>query len=92
MTGSFLPPDPYTWQTRLCDDDGLVSDEIAHSGPGLTLTYLDVHHNLRVQTRPGCDRITKPFHCTGSAHLAGMHIRCTSPAHKANRIAQALDD
>lgn len=76
--------DPFTMTTQLCDDDGMVSHEIAFQAtmpPALTLTYLDVHNNLRAHTRGADKRVTEPFHCTGSAHLAGEHIRCNSPAH-----------
>jgi hypothetical protein len=54
---------------RLCDDAGMVAGK-----------YLDVLNRLRglsgKQPYEG-----KPFPCTGSAHLAGEHIRCVSTAH-----------
>lgn len=60
---------PYTLELRLCDNEGMVE--------GL---YIDVLNGLRVLGDH--DRYTgPPFPCTGSAHLAGHHIRCTSPAH-----------
>ena len=79
-----LPPDPFTMATRMCDDDGMVSATVATDMQGLAnpelqrLTYLDKVNNMRRHTglRP-----VEPFACTGSAHLAGEHIRCTSPAH-----------
>ena len=68
---------------RLCDDDGYVSDERAAPQPAstLNLTYLDMHNNMRAHTRPMLPPITEQFACTGSAHLGGEHIYCTSPAH-----------
>lgn len=82
MTGS--DNSDYTLEMRLCDDDGMVSR--AQTEHGVTgLTYLDVLNNLRAHTSPQGEhkRIEEPFACTGSAHLAGEHIRCTSPAHAA---------
>jgi hypothetical protein len=58
-----------TMDLRLCDDAGMVAGK-----------YLDVLNRLRglsgKQPYEG-----KPFPCTGSAHLAGEHIRCVSTAH-----------
>jgi hypothetical protein len=68
-------PDPYTSEQRLCDDGGMVSAEPTDR----VLTYLDRLNDLRALT--GLPRVTEGFACTGSAHLAGEHIRCTSPAH-----------
>lgn len=67
---------------RLCDDDGVVSDEHVTPSNALnpTLTYRGLLNNLRRVS--GHEPYQgKPFTCTGSAHLAGEHIRCTSPAH-----------
>jgi hypothetical protein len=65
----------------------MVSGEVAFSGPNLTLTYLDVLNNLRRHTAYGDFKpIIEPFVCTGHAHLAGEHILCTSPAHKALKM------
>lgn len=77
--------DPYTSSARLCDDDGLVSDERVPAGdPGTEfdpeLTYRKLLNNLRAYTGlPPYEG--EPFHCTGSVHLAGEHMRCTGPAH-----------
>lgn len=67
---------------RLCDDDGLVSDErvTPPNAFDTDLTYLRQLNNLRSYT--GLAEYAGPtISCTGSVHLAGMHIRCTSPAH-----------
>lgn len=62
-------PDPFTLGMRLCDNDGMVAG-----------TFIDELNRLRALTRlePWTG---DPFVCTGDAHLAGEHIRCTSPAH-----------
>lgn len=85
-----MTDDPYTMEVRLCDDDGIVSHERVEPGsPGTIfdsdLTYYKLHNNLRAHnmnpdTRKPYDG--EPFACTGHAHLAGQHIRCTSPAHR----------
>jgi hypothetical protein len=90
--------DPYTMEVRLCDDTGLVSNErVEPDSPGTAfdpdLTYLKLLNNLRahnanLDARKPYDG--EPFVCTGSAHLAGQHIRCTSPAHTRLRMADAL--
>jgi hypothetical protein len=77
--------DPYTTEARLCDDNGMVSDEhVAAGAPGTILdpelTYRRLLNNLRGHT--GLPAWTgEPFACTGSAHLAREHIRCTNPIH-----------
>lgn len=77
--------DPYTAEARLCDDDGVVSDNpVTPGAPGTAvspgLTYRQLLNNLR--RHKGMEPYTgEPFRCTGSAHLAGEHFRCTSPAH-----------
>lgn len=81
--------DPYTMEVRLCDDDGMVSDERVEPGsPGTQfdpdLTYRKLHNNLRARnTNPDTRKPYEgpPFVCTGHAHLGGEHIRCTGPAH-----------
>lgn len=83
--------DPYTEELRLCDDAGLVSHERVEPGsPGTAfdpdLTYMKLLNNLCAHnTNPDARQpfVGDPFPCTGSAHLAGQHIRCTSPAHRA---------
>jgi hypothetical protein len=75
----------YTSEALLCDDAGLVSTErVAPGAPGTTfdpeLTYLKLLNNLRAHTGlPPYEG--EPFRCTGSAHLAGEHMRCTNPIH-----------
>ena len=82
-------PEPFTMATRMCDDDGMVSETVASDMQGLAnqelrrLTYLDKVNNMRRHTGL---RTVEPFACTGSAHLAGEHILCTSPAHKQLRM------
>lgn len=81
--------DPFTASARLCDDHGMVSDErVAPGEPGTVLnpalTYRQLLNNLRAHTGlPPYEG--EPFWCTGSAHLAREHFRCTSPAHAANQ-------
>lgn len=75
----------YTADIRLCDDAGMVSDDRVEPGsPGTILdpdlTYRRLVNNLRGHT--GLPAYTGPaFHCTGSAHLAREHFRCTNPIH-----------
>lgn len=62
-----IESDPYTMELRLCDDYGMVSGK-----------YIDILNNLRALG--GHDPYNgKPFACTGDAHLAHNHIKCTSP-------------
>lgn len=80
-----MTTDPYTMEARLCDDNGMVSRERVEP-PNVfnpDLTYLGQLNNLRARTYPRGEHkpVTEPFHCTGSAHQAGEHVRCTSPAH-----------
>lgn len=78
--------DPFTASARLCDDAGLISDERVPSGsPGtafdLELTYRRLLNNLRAHAGlPPYEGPALP--CTGSAHLAREHFRCTGPAHQ----------
>lgn len=78
-------PDPYTMDMRLCDDGGMVSHNLVDDDkPKGDKTYLDRHNRLARMRSVGQEPrppITKPFACTGDAHLAGAHIRCTSYAH-----------
>lgn len=84
-----MPADPYTMEVRLCDDDGMVSDvRVAPGSPGTAfdpdLTYRKLLNNLRRRNRSPDHRGPyegEPFPCTGSAHVAGRHVRCTSPTH-----------
>lgn len=81
---------PYTAEVRLCDDNGMVSDERVRGGsPGTTLdpklTYRQLLNNLRGHT--GLAPYTgDPFTCTGSAHLAREHFRCTNPRHMRSTV------
>jgi hypothetical protein len=76
-------------EIRLCDDNGLVSDEKVEPGsPGTIfdpeLTYRKLLNNLRARNSDPDARAPytdEPFVCTGSAHLAGQVFRCTNPAH-----------
>lgn len=72
----------YTVDMRLCDDDGMVSHQL-RSDRTRPQTYLEVLNMLRAHTKPFGEHkpVQEPFPCTGSAHLAGYHLRCTSPAH-----------
>lgn len=73
--------DPYTMEFRLCDDSGLVSYEKTPPNlfaPGLT--YIGQMNNLKSYTGEA-PYTGAPFGCTGHAHLAVNHIRCTSPIH-----------
>jgi hypothetical protein len=72
--------DPYTTSLRLCDDDGSVSRKaIVEDSKTLDKSYLDRHNRLAAMTGHG--PVAEPFRCTGHAHLAAEHIRCTSIAH-----------
>jgi hypothetical protein len=82
--------DPYTTEARLCDDEGMVSWEPVTDRKEVEAedtTYLKRLNILREKTywargeKPP-EPITEPFGCTGSAHLAGQYIRCTSRAHE----------
>lgn len=77
-----MSPDPYTTETRLCDDAGMVSDELVTPPNEFNpqLTYRQMLNNLRAHTGLAPYE-GEPYPCTGSAHLAREHIRCTSPAH-----------
>lgn len=55
---------------RLCDDDGMVEGH--YVGVLNHLRHLSGHSPYQGDSFP----------CTGSAHLAGEHIHCTSPAHE----------
>lgn len=85
--------DPYTMDARLCDDAGMVSDQPVDPGNlgsnlDSQLTYRKQLNNLRAQT--GLPPYTgEAFSCTGSAHLARQHIRCTSPAHRRYFVEQS---
>lgn len=72
--------DPYTMEMRLCDGAGMVSHERhpSASNPDGGATYLEMLNWLKPPDR---QYTGEPFECTGSAHLGGKHIRCTSPAH-----------
>lgn len=77
-----MTSDAYTMEARLCDAAGMVSDERVEPpnafAPGMT--YLQQLNNLR--RRSGhAPYEGEPFPCTGSAHLAGEHIRCTCATH-----------
>ena len=77
--------DPFTDAWQLCDDHGMVSDTpVAPGTPGIAfdpdLTYRKLLNNLRGYM--GLEPYTAQLRCTGSVHLAGLHIRCTSPAHQ----------
>jgi hypothetical protein len=87
-TARSLPPDPYTMEMRLCDAYGQVSAGpiTAEDHKPTDRTYLDRHNRLANMTRllhaDDPETVTEPFVCTGHAHLAGEHIRCTSSAHR----------
>lgn len=82
--------DPYTMEMRLCDDDGMVSHEAViepgRVSPSPDESYLARLNRLRNMSRTAHgdkpEFIEESFTCTGNAHLAAQHIRCTSPAHQ----------
>lgn len=66
--------EPYTMHMCLCDENGMVTgDYLAHHN---RLAEMSAYARGRTFTA-----VTEPFACTGSAHLAGEHIMCTSAAH-----------
>jgi hypothetical protein len=74
--------DPYTAEAPLCDDTGTVSDLPVTPANAFDpdLTYRRQLNNLRAHA--GLQPYEGPaFRCTGSAHLAGQHIRCGRPMH-----------
>jgi hypothetical protein len=79
--------DPFTMELRLCDDEGIVgSTRIADGSSPSGWTYLDRHNHLVTRGILGAEApVKEPFYCTGSAHFACGHVRCTSPAHAAAR-------
>lgn len=71
--------DPFTTEWRLCDDEGMVSHNRHPTDDDVEgATYIETLNFLRPADAPYTG---DPFACTGSAHLSGEHIRCTSPAH-----------
>lgn len=85
-----MSSDEYTIEMRMCDDEGMVSYEsvdedrdITLANPGLTyLDRLNYLRNLTLEARGDKPKtIEEPYMCTGHAHLAGEHIRCTSFHH-----------
>lgn len=84
--------DPYTMDAQLCDDAGLISDAaVAAGNPGTILdpqlTYRQLLNNLRARTGLG-PYTGEPFRCTGSAHLAREHVRCTNPIHVSVQVVE----
>jgi hypothetical protein len=80
--------DPYTMELRLCDDAGMVSHRRVEDtiGEPREFTYLDRLNHLRWLTLARLEGeafkpTTKAIVCTGNAHLAGEHIRCTCAVH-----------
>lgn len=92
--------DPYDMDLRLCDDAGLVSfEEVKDDITSVSMSYMDRHLHLQGMTQRGREFLKahpnlgdEPFYCTGHAHLAGLHIHCTSPWHelKSRRLAESL--
>lgn len=77
-----LLDDEYTMNMRLCDDLGMVSYEPVHDDlPTAHTSYLDRLNGLRSMSGHSPYE-GEPFACTGDAHLAHEHIRCTSSAHR----------
>lgn len=77
----------FTSEHRLCDDEGMVSAE-PHAGP-FEGTYLDFLNHLRGMSGHALYE-GEAFACTGSAHLAWEHIRCTGPAHARSAQPSAI--
>lgn len=83
-----MKTDPYDMDLRMCDDAGLVSDEPVVDGNTLDRTYIERFLRLKRMTPAGRENLRlRPeqaeggWCCTGHAHLAGLHIRCSSRAH-----------
>jgi hypothetical protein len=89
MKGPQPMSDDYTMALQLCDESGLVSDEqVDEDGAPFPHSYLQRHVHLQGLTQGGREFLKahpecgeKSWPCTGHAHLAGQHIRCTSPSH-----------
>lgn len=82
----------YTMDMRLCDDEGMISTRpIADGLPAEQTSYLDRLNHLR--SLGGDSRYEGgPVPCTGNAHLAYEHIRCTNPRHRvAVGVKEATD-
>lgn len=77
----------FTMEVRLCDEQGVVGhDQYAGRFDG---TYLEFMNHLRSMTSlPPYEGA--PLACTGSAHLAGERIRCTSPYHLAVKALEEI--
>lgn len=76
--------DEFDCAARLCDDQGMVSHERVDEPHRPDETYLERLNRLRSYSgNPDARKpyTGEPFPCTGSAHLGGMHIQCSSPAH-----------
>jgi hypothetical protein len=80
--------DDFDIDIRLCDDDGRVSDEPIEGEHTLDESYIARHLRLQRMTERGREFLKLHpnveeggWGCTGHAHLAGIHILCTSPAH-----------
>lgn len=81
--------DPYDMDLRLCDDEGVVSHEaISEERDTLDPSYIERHLRLQRMTDRGReylkshpDSVKGGWCCTGHAHYAGLHIRCSSPFH-----------
>lgn len=84
--------DPFDIDLRLCDDDGMVSHKPIETRDGelptLDESYMARHLRLQRMSSRGLEYLKQypgfgddPWPCTGHAHMAGLHIRCSSPAH-----------
>lgn len=71
--------DSFTMELRLCDDEGMVSGE-----------YLAKLNHLR-NLSGHQPYVGKPFPCTGSAHLAGEHIKCINEYHKTLKVPDQIE-
>jgi len=69
----------YTMELCLCADGGTVAGD-----------YIGKLNRLRA-LGGHAPYVGAPFGCTGSAHLAGQHIRCTSPAHAAPVVGTPIN-
>lgn len=75
--------DAVTVELRLCDDDGMVSEEIAPDGA--PESYIGRLNRLKrdfASNWPETRYEGEPFSCSGSQTFPGVIVRCSNPSHR----------